>query len=58
MLAGLDLVPIGKPAMKWATQVGSTSIRCLGTIQLATALVVRGDFDSVVAYDRPLLETL
>lgn len=44
--------------MKWATQVGSTSIRCLGTIQLATALVVRGDFDSVVAYDRPLLETL
>jgi len=56
LLAGLDLVPISQAVVEWATQVGSTSLRSLNAIQLATALTVREDLDSVVAYDWRLLE--
>ena len=56
LLAGLDLVPISQAVVEWATQVGSTSLRSLDAIQLATALTLREDLDSVVAYDRRLLE--
>jgi uncharacterized protein len=56
LLAGLDLVPISQTVVEWATHVGSTSLRSLDAIQLATALTVREDLDSVVAYDRRVVE--
>ncbi|HUY24012.1 MAG TPA: type II toxin-antitoxin system VapC family toxin [Candidatus Saccharimonadales bacterium] len=55
LLAGLDLVPISQAVVVWATHAGSTSLRSLDAIQLATALTVREDLDSVITYDRRLL---
>jgi hypothetical protein len=56
LLASLDLVPISQAVVEWATHVGSTSLSSLDAIQLATALTVREDLDTVVAYHRRLLE--
>ena len=55
LLAGLDLVPISQAVVEWATHVGGTSLGSLDAIQLATALTVREDLQSLVAYGRPLL---
>jgi predicted nucleic acid-binding protein len=56
LLAGLDLVPISTTVVEWASHVGSTSLRSLDAIQLATALTVAGDLEAMIAYDRRLLE--
>jgi len=56
LLAGLDLVPISTAVVEWASHVGSTSLRSLDAIQLATALTLAADLLAVIAYDRRLLE--
>jgi predicted nucleic acid-binding protein len=56
LLAGLDLVPISTPVVEWASHVGSTSLRTLDAIQLATALTVAEQLEAVIAYDFRLLE--
>jgi predicted nucleic acid-binding protein len=56
LLAGLDLVPISSTVVEWASHFGSTSLRTLDAIQLATALTVADDLDAILAYDRRLLE--
>jgi predicted nucleic acid-binding protein len=56
LLAGLDLVPISTAVVEWATHVGSTSLRSLDAIQLATALTLAADLLAVIGYDRRLLE--
>ncbi|MGH9089963.1 MAG: type II toxin-antitoxin system VapC family toxin [Acidimicrobiales bacterium] len=56
LLSGLDLVPITKEIIERAALVGAPSLRSLDAIHLASALLLRADLSSFVAYDRRLQE--
>ncbi|MHB1526851.1 MAG: type II toxin-antitoxin system VapC family toxin [Candidatus Dormibacteria bacterium] len=56
LLAGLDLMPVSSAVVDLATRVGTSSLRSLDAIQLATALLVRDGLAALVAYDHRLVE--
>lgn len=56
LLAGLDLMPLSSAVVDLATRVGTSSLRSLDAIQLATALLVRDGLAALIAYDHRLLE--
>ncbi|HEV7493328.1 type II toxin-antitoxin system VapC family toxin [Baekduia sp.] len=54
LLAGLDLVPLTGAVIAEAADVGETTLRSLDAIHLASALALRADLSTFVAYDRRL----
>lgn len=56
LLAGLDMMPVSSAVVDLATRVGTSSLRSLDAIHLATALLVRDGLAALVAYDHRLLE--
>ncbi len=56
LLAGLDLIPLAGTVIAKAADVGETTLRSLDAIHLASALSVRDDLATFVAYDHRLGE--
>lgn len=54
VLTGLDLLPLTPDLVEQAALVGPAELRSLDTIHLATALAVRDDISTLVAYDERL----
>jgi predicted nucleic acid-binding protein len=54
LLAGLDLIPLAGTVIASAADVGETTLRSLDAIHLASALSVREDLASFIAYDHRL----
>jgi uncharacterized protein len=57
-LAGLDLIPLSGTVIAEAADVGETTLRGLDAIHLASALSVREDLSSFIAYDHRLMEAV
>jgi predicted nucleic acid-binding protein len=56
LLAGLDLIPLAGTVIAEAADVGETTLRSLDAIHLASALSVREDLATFIAYDHRLGE--
>jgi predicted nucleic acid-binding protein len=56
LLAGLDLIPLAGTVIATAADVGETTLRSLDAIHLASALSVRDDLATFIAYDHRLGE--
>jgi uncharacterized protein len=56
LLAGLDLIPLSGAVIDHAADVGETTLRSLDAIHLSSALSIRSELSSFVAYDRRLAE--
>ena len=56
LLDELDLVPLSRGVVDLATEVGETSLRSLDAIHLASALSIREDLSSFIAYDHRLCD--
>ena len=54
LLSGLDLIPLAGAVIAAAGDIGETTPRSLDAIHLASALSVREDLSSFVAYDHRL----
>lgn len=54
LLAGLDTIPLTGAVIDEAADVGDTMLRSLDAIHLASALSIRSDLSSFVAYDHRL----
>lgn len=54
LLAGLDTIPLSGAVIGEAADVGEITLRSLDAIHLASALSIRADLSSFVAYDRRL----
>jgi uncharacterized protein len=54
LLAGLDLIPLTGAVIAEAADVGETTLRSLDAIHLASALSVRADLSTFIAYDHRL----
>jgi predicted nucleic acid-binding protein len=51
VLAGLALVPVDDGILRAAAELGSSTLRTLDAIHLATALSLQPDIDELVTYD-------
>jgi predicted nucleic acid-binding protein len=56
LLAGLDLIPMSGTVIDEAADVGETTLRSLDALHLASALLIRGELSTFVAYDRRLAD--
>ncbi len=56
LLAGLDLIPLTGAVVDHAADVGETTLRSLDAIHLSSALSIRAELSSFVAYDHRLAE--
>lgn len=56
LLAGLDVIPLTGAVADEAADVGSSTLRSLDAIHLASALSIRADLSAFVVYDRRLGE--
>jgi predicted nucleic acid-binding protein len=56
LLAGLDLIPLAGAVIADAADVGQATLRSLDAIHLASALSVRDEISSFIAYDHHLTE--
>jgi uncharacterized protein len=56
LIAGLDLIPLSGAFVDNAADVGGTTLRSLDAIHLASALSIRAELSSFVAYDHRLAE--
>lgn len=56
LLSGLDLVPITSEVIEQAAIAGDCTVRSLGAIHLASAMMLRSDLSAFVVYDRRLRE--
>ncbi len=56
LLAGLDIIPLTGTVIDEAGNVGETTLRSLDAIHLASALSIRSDLSSFIAYDHRLCD--
>lgn len=56
LLTELDLIPLSGEVIDQATEVGGDHLRSLDAIHLASALALRADITTLVAYDHRLLD--
>jgi predicted nucleic acid-binding protein len=56
LLSGLDTIPLTGAVVAEAAETGDPMLRSLDAIHLASALSIRGDLTSFVAYDRRLAD--
>jgi predicted nucleic acid-binding protein len=56
LLAGLDIIPLTGAVIDEAGNVGETTLRSLDAIHLASALSIRSDLSSFIAYDHRLCD--
>lgn len=56
LLSGLDLIPLTGTVIAEAADVGEATLRSLDAIHLASALSIRDDLSTFVAYDHRLSE--
>ena len=56
LLAGLDTIPLTEHVAELAQITGSTTLRTLDAIHLASALYVRDELTAFCCYDRRLLD--
>lgn len=56
LLAGLDTIPLAEHVAELAQITGSTTLRTLDAIHLASALYVRDELTAFCCYDRRLLD--
>ena len=56
LIAGLDLIPLTGTVIDDAAEVGQTTLRSSAAIHLASALSIRAELSSFVAYDHRLAE--
>ena len=54
LLAGVDLLPVTGDVIEQAAAVGPAELRSLDAIHLASALLIRDDVTTLVAYDTRL----
>lgn len=54
LLAGLDVIPLTGAVIEEAADVGDTALRSLDAIHLASALSIRSDLSTFIAYDHRL----
>jgi uncharacterized protein len=54
VLTGLDILPLTADVVEQAALVGPAELRSLDAIHLATALALRDDISTLVAYDERL----
>ncbi|MDO8208900.1 type II toxin-antitoxin system VapC family toxin [Conexibacter sp. CPCC 206217] len=54
LLAGLDVIPLSGAVIDEAADVGGTLLRSLDAIHLASALSIRADLTTFIAYDHRL----
>lgn len=56
LLAGLDVIPLTGAVIDEAGNVGETTLRSLDAIHLASALSIRSDLSTFIAYDHRLCD--
>lgn len=54
-LTGVEMIAVSTTVVEHASRLPDPTLRSLDAIHLATALLVRGEIETVLAYDRRLL---